>query len=133
MTVSKNCSETDFYPTFMDFARFAHFSSAQKAALLDLCVLGMYLDGHLASAESRKLSELSKALGAGTEYDEGKAIDTAVTRVRQAASGPAGAAQLLAKLAPRFPDKASAALALETLKDLLAADNAIHVAEGTFF
>jgi len=117
----------------MESARFAQLSSPQKTALLDLCVLGMYVDGHLASAESRKLSQLSRALGAGTEYDEGKAIDAAVTRVRQAAPGPDEATQLLARLAPHFSDSRSAALALETLKDLLAADNAIDVSEGTFF
>lgn len=117
----------------MEPARFAHLSSAQKTALLDLCVLGMYVDGHLASAEGRRLSELSRGLGAGTEYDQEKAIDAAVTRIRQSAPGPDEATQLLAKLAPHFSDTASAALALGTLKDLLAADNAIDASESAFF
>lgn len=108
-------------------------SPIQKKALLDLCVLGMYVDGHLASAESHRLTELARELGAGTDYDAGKAIDEAVTRVRQAVPGPGEATQLLARLAVHFPDAASAGVALEALKELLASDNTVSAGEGTFF
>ena len=57
------------------------FTTTQQHALLDLAMLAMYADGHLASAEDARVHRLLEMLGHGTEYDRNQQYDAAVSSV----------------------------------------------------
>jgi hypothetical protein len=59
------------------------FSTPQVDSLLELLVLGMYVDGHLADAEDRIIKEFAREAGIQPGYNFDQAIDRAVSSVRQ--------------------------------------------------
>ena len=57
------------------------FTEPQMQALLDLAMLAMYADGHLASAEDERVHRLLRAMGFATDYDCDKHYDASIARV----------------------------------------------------
>jgi hypothetical protein len=52
-------------------------------AFLDLAMLAMYADGHLASAEDERVHRLLTAMGLGADYERNAQYDAAVSRIRR--------------------------------------------------
>ena len=63
----------------------------QRKALLDLAMLAMYSDGHLASAEDERVHRLLGAMGYDEESARNREYDAAVARVSRHAGTAAGA------------------------------------------
>src|SRR5687768_5260813 len=78
------------------------FTEAQRQALLDLAMLAMYADGHLAAAEDERIQRLLTAMGFSTDYDRGKHFDASVSRVSRHSATAAAARAHAESLAKTF-------------------------------
>jgi hypothetical protein len=108
------------------------FTPAGKKALLDLVVLSMYLDKHLASVEDKRIQALLGAIGFENAYDRSREYDAAVTRVRPHAENQEAARTHAKELMANFTDNSQRSFALETLKDLVSADGGVTADENRF-
>ncbi len=106
------------------------FSPLQQQALLDLAVLAMYADGHLASAEDDRLSRLLVAYGQRSEYDRNQAFDAAVARVRPHLGSAEKMRVFIVNQAGVFETASLRQYAVDVLDDLLASDNKVTEAES---
>jgi hypothetical protein len=59
------------------------FTEDEKLALLELLILGMYSDAHLALKEDEKVQVVLDTFGFATKKERYECVDAAVTRVRQ--------------------------------------------------
>src|SRR5262245_39580826 len=59
------------------------FTVPQRQALLDLAMLAMYADGHLAAAEDERVQRLLAAMGHASGTDRERQFDASVARVRR--------------------------------------------------
>ena len=108
------------------------FTELQKQALLDLLVLGMYSDRHLASAEDDRLERLLASFQFPTDYARQQFVDASFTRVRQRPITAEGVRAFVGELAALFPDQATRLLAVEALENLLASDQRVTEEETRF-
>jgi uncharacterized tellurite resistance protein B-like protein len=108
------------------------FDQRQQQALLDLLVLAMYADGHLATAEDERIEQVLTAMGFETEYDHQREFDAAVTRVRQHAINPETVRGEISRLAERFPEAAERNEVFESLNELVGTDNEVARSEINF-
>jgi hypothetical protein len=108
------------------------FSTQQKAALLDLLVLGMYADGHLASAKDGRLRELLDAMEFPSDYARQQAVDGSFTRMSRQGGSPEGVRQAVRELAGAFTSHDERYQALLALDELLASDDRVTDTEGKF-
>jgi uncharacterized tellurite resistance protein B-like protein len=107
-------------------------TSVQQQALLDLAMLAMYADGHLASSEDARVLRLLTALGYNTDYDRGRLYDVAVTRVRQHLTTADAASSYARELAAAFPDAGQRRDVHDLLTEILSSDNRVAPQEATF-
>jgi hypothetical protein len=110
----------------------ADFTTEQRLALLDLLVLAMYADGHLAAAEEARIRELLLKMGAESDSDRDRQLDAAVTRVRQHAGGTAAAQAYATSLAQAFQARNQRRQVLDLVDALTASDSHITLAEGDY-
>ena len=108
------------------------FTEPQGRALLDLLLLGMYTDGHLASAEDATLHQLLETMGAHTRHDQDQALDAAVTRIRQQLRSQESTLSYIAVLAQSFPGEALRQKALKVLEQFLVSDESLTPVENEF-
>jgi hypothetical protein len=108
------------------------FAEPQRQALLDLLMLGMYADGHLASAEDVTLHQLLRRMGLESKYDQDRELDAAVTRVRQHLESPAAAEAYVKSLAQRFSSPELRRQAAEVLEQFLDSDERLTTVEHQF-
>jgi hypothetical protein len=101
------------------------FSVAQRQALLDLAVLAMYSDRHLATAEDDRLRRLLTTLVPGSDYDRDQAFDAAVARVRPHLGSAEKVRVFIVKHAEVFADAPLRKRAVEIIDDLLASDSKV--------
>lgn len=59
------------------------FSTTQVDSLLELLVLGMYADGHLADAEDRTIKEFAREGGVAPGYNLEQSLNKAISSARQ--------------------------------------------------
>ena len=102
-----------------------HFTGPQQEALLDLALLAMYADGHLASAEDERVHRLLSAMGLEDEDGQARIYDSAVARVRGVVGSATTARSHAAHLSARFSEPAQRHEVLSVLEDLLASDNLV--------
>jgi hypothetical protein len=107
--------------------------SGQTNAILDLLVLGMYADGHLAMAEDERLHDFLNRQGIETEDERRRNIGEAVTRMEHHVGNVATRRQQLAELATRLDAPAARSLALSTLERLLCVDEQYPPGEEHFW
>ena len=105
------------------------YKAEQRAALLDLLILGMYADAHLALAEDQRLNQVLLDLGIDEPTERRELLNAAVTRVR---SSPLGRSELLGELCTRFSGPTECMSALGALQQVLAADGRIGQRERAF-
>jgi uncharacterized tellurite resistance protein B-like protein len=108
------------------------FTEAQKQALLDLTMLAMYADGHLASAEDARVHRLLSGLGYGTEYDRDKQYDAAISRVSRHASTAKAAREHAVKLAEAFTTPEQRLKVHDLLGELVVSDSRVSLQESEF-
>jgi uncharacterized tellurite resistance protein B-like protein len=110
----------------------SEFSQQQQLALLDLLVLGMYADGHLARAEDARIEKLLTTMGYKTAYDRQVQFDASVTRVRKHLPAWDAILACAKELAGNFskPEERQKVFAL--LEDVLASDQNMSENETRF-
>jgi len=108
------------------------FTESEKLALLDLLVLGMYADGHLAGAEDARLQRLLNAMALDSDHARQKALDASVTRMSRLGSSAEIVRGAVSNLAKAFPTPAVRRHACEVVDDLLASDNTVTDREKAF-
>jgi len=104
----------------------------QRSALVDLLVLGMYSDGHLAAAEELKIRQAIGRLGIEGESDIDRAFDASVTRVRQHAANAQAASAYATNLAQAFPARDQRRQAHDLVNAVLESDRHIAATESEF-
>lgn len=107
-------------------------SEKQRHALLDLLVLGMYSDAHLAAAEDADVRQLLGEMGVDADSDRDREIDAAVARVRKHTASVASARKYAVGLARAFQAKDQRRQAQELLDELLASDSTVTESEKSF-
>jgi uncharacterized tellurite resistance protein B-like protein len=103
----------------------------QQQALLDLAMLTMYADGHLAAAEDERIHRLLASMGCTTDYDRGRLYDASVSRVSRQARTPEAAQQFAATLVREFTTREERRCVLEVLDDLVTSDSHVSPQEGS--
>jgi hypothetical protein len=104
-----------------------HFSETQKQALLDLVILAMYADGHLAKLEDGRVHLLLGSLGFSSAFEQDKEYDAAVTRVRQHSMTAEAARAHAVTLASVFTTRKQRQTVQEILDDIVITDS--HVTD----
>ena len=108
------------------------FTESQRQAVLDLLVLAMYADGHLASAEDARVQRWLVAMGYASEFERNHQFNAAVARVRQQAQLPAMAEAHAATLAQAFTTQEQRRRVHDVLEDLLKSDDKVATQESAF-
>lgn len=104
------------------------FSPDQRRALLDLVLLAMYADGHLAAAEDQRMQLLLAALGHDSESSAQREYDEAVGRVSRHAGSATARAHAM-HLAGLFPEPAARTEVMAVLDRLIESDRHISATE----
>ncbi len=110
----------------------ADFSDDQAQGLLELLVLGMYADGHLASTEDAFLKTLAGQLGLQSGYDTDRALDEAVTRVTRKSRSPEAVREYLVSLKDTLTTSESRDAALTALEEIVWSDERFTDEERKF-
>lgn len=107
-------------------------SPDHQAAVLDLAVLAMYADGHLASLEDSRIQRLLRQMGIETEYDINNVYDASVSRVSRHSRSHDDATAFAVTLATQFtsPEERNAVMAI--LNDLLFSDGRVVAKESSY-
>lgn len=108
------------------------FSDEQKSALLDLLVLGMYQDGHLATAEDERIQLLLDSFSFPSDYARQQFLDAAFARVHKHPQSAEATRSAAFASAAQFKTEPQRRQALDTLAKLLASDNKVTAEENTF-
>lgn len=103
-----------------------------RRALLDIVVLGMYVDGHLAAAEDQRIQRLLSLLELGWETEREREYDAAVARVREHSDSISSAIEHGVELASLFRERPERHWVADALKDLLASDGSISDSEENY-
>jgi uncharacterized tellurite resistance protein B-like protein len=106
------------------------FTDEQKQALLDLTVLAMYADAHLASAEDQRVQRLLGVMGFETDYDRGKQYDASVSRVSRNSQTAESARLYAGTLVLSFVTREQRRLVQDTLTDVVASDSHVSPQES---
>lgn len=108
------------------------FTPEQREALLDLAMLAMYADGHLAAAEDERVQRLLSTMGYTTEYDQSREYDDSVSRVSRHSTTAASAQAYAIILARRFETLNQRGQVQRILAELVASDSAVTSQETNF-
>lgn len=108
---------------------FARYTEVDRRALLDLLILAMYIDGHLAHVEDVRLRRILDTMGFATEFDRNREFDAAVTRVRPHVENRERARSYAADLAHRFGSVEERRFVLDALDEFMKCDSAISAEE----
>ena len=108
------------------------FTQDQRQTLLDLLVLAMYSDGHLAGAENAAIEEVLSAMGLSNDHDRRREIDASVTRIRPHTEKPENIRAYVSKLALDFPRRDHRRRVSDLLSELMASDSKVAPRESLF-
>ena len=108
------------------------WTEAQRRALLDLMVLGVYSDANFAVSEDAALHQLLAEMGFPTVDGQNHELDAAITRVRKNASSVAAAEKYARSLAEIFQAKDQRRQVQDQLSSLLNVDGKLTEAEKKF-
>ena len=107
-------------------------SDGQKAALIDLLILGMYQDGHIAAAEDARVNLLLASLNLPTDYARQQFLDASFGRANQHQGTAESVRNAVFHCASHFKSEPQRRQALDTLAELLASDSKVTNEENTF-
>jgi hypothetical protein len=108
------------------------FSAGQKAALLDLVVLGMYQDRHIAAAEDERVKALLDSFDLSSDYERQQFIDASFGRVNKHQRTAEATRSAVFEYSAAFKDATQRKQALDALAELLASDSRVTTEENRF-
>jgi hypothetical protein len=108
------------------------FTNLQRQALLDLALVAMYSDAHLAVAENERVQRLLTWIGFASDSERHYELNTAIARVRKESETEDGRHRLIARLAHQFPTDETRQRVCAVLEDLLKSDKEVATAESQF-
>jgi len=111
---------------------FKNLTAPQREALLELALLAMYADGHLATSEDDRVHRLLNAMGPATEFEQTRHYDAAVTRVRTHTQTVAAARAQAAVLAEKFTEPQLRRDVVAVLDELVASDREVAAEESGY-
>ena len=115
----------------MNLNDLGRLSEAQRTAFLDLAVLTMYVDAHLASAEDARVQAMLTGMGYASEHDRNREYDASVARIRPHAENVEAAQSYAAELLAKFPSS-QWRMAIQVVDELTKADRAVSEQEVGF-
>lgn len=107
-----------------------NFSEPQQQALLDLVILAMYADGHLAKLEDGRVHLLLGSLGFTTKFERDQQYDAAVTRVSRHSLTAVAARGHAATLAALFTTREQRQRVQEILDEIVITDSHVSLEEN---
>jgi flagellar biosynthesis chaperone FliJ len=108
------------------------FSDEQKSALLDLLILGMYQDRHIAAAEDERVKSLVASFDLPSDYARQQFIDASFARVNKQQRTPEALRSAVFNYGSKFTDAKQRRQALDALAELLASDSQVTNEENRF-
>ena len=105
-------------------------NDAQKKALFDLLVLGMYADGNLDLIEDEKAKRVLETVSFPSETEKKFFMDGSFVRARKHGASQEGMRRYIASIARHFPTLEIRRQVYNTLEDSLSSDNKIADAES---
>ncbi len=108
------------------------FTEPEKLALLDLLVLGMYADGHLALSEETRIQRLLETMSFSSDHARQECLDAVVHRVRELADSAGAVAVFVRTVSQAFATADSRRRACDALDDLFTADGRVTEHEREF-
>ena len=108
------------------------FNPSQRQALLDLAMLAMYSDGHLATTEDERVHRLLASLGFDEESEQNRQYDAAVSRIIRHSETVAAARTHAVTLAKTFATRDHRQRVQKVLDDLISSDNKVAPQEQTY-
>ena len=108
------------------------FTQEQRQTLLDLLVLAMYSDRHLARSENAAIEGVLSAMGLSNDHDRRREMDASVTRIRPHAEKPEAIRAYVSELARAFPRRDHRRSVSDLLTELMASDSKVAPQEGQF-
>lgn len=110
----------------------SNMNSDERQAMLDLLIMAMYADGHLATVEDRRLHRVLTAMGLTAEHERSRAMDAAVTRVRRRSANDQATLGYAAELAAVFATPEARQEVLARLDDIASSDGRVVPQETEF-
>jgi uncharacterized tellurite resistance protein B-like protein len=107
-------------------------SLEQRNALLDMLVVGMYSDAHLARTEDARIERILGAMGFAAKFERDREFDAAVTRVRQHSDPVAANRVVSANVAHSFPSRSDRNEVIKALTELIGSDSRVTAEETRF-
>ena len=104
----------------------------QRSAVLDLLVLGIYSDAHIATVEDAAVHQLLGELGLDAASDRNREIDASVTRVRKHVASTESAQKYATSLAGLLQAKDQRRQVQIRLQNLLNSDGKLTATEKNF-
>jgi len=108
------------------------FSQPERQALMDLLVVGMYADGHLATSEDDRIKKYLGTIGFNSDYDQGQFVDASITRASRHAQNEEERRGYIRSLVPVFKSDGTRREAFGILGSLLASDGKFSESESQF-
>ncbi len=105
-------------------------STAQKQAMLDLLILGMYADRNLASAEELCVQKLLGSLKFSSDFERDSFSDAAFTRVSRHTGSPEAVQAYANDIAAGFPALDQRQFVYGKLSELLTSDGRVTAEEN---
>ncbi len=108
------------------------FNDSQRQAILDLAVLAMYADGHLAAAEDDRIQRLLASLCDASEHDRTLLYNAAIGRVSRDTTATDTLRIHAITLTRNFTTPEQRRQVMEILSDLMASDAKVVPQENAF-
>jgi uncharacterized tellurite resistance protein B-like protein len=104
----------------------------QRNAILDILVVGMYSDAHLARTEDARIERLLGAMGFGAKFERDREFDAAVTRIRQYSDPVTANREVSQNLAKAFTSANDRNQVIHALTELIGSDSRVTAEETRF-
>ena len=108
------------------------FTDPEKQALMELLLLGMYSDGHLATTEDERVKKLLESMAFTSEHARKQFADSSITKLRERNATAESTRGYLIAIAKEFSTTDTRARAVSALEDLLRSDNRVTDREREF-
>jgi hypothetical protein len=110
----------------------SEFNDAQCQALIELFVLGMYCDSHLASAEDAEIKKIAKQVKFSSDYQRDLFVDGIFTRASRVPRTADALRAHIEGLKPSFKTPDARRKACDAVEQFLASDSEVTAEEREF-
>ena len=109
-----------------------HLSAEKRNAILDVLVVAMYSDAHLARTEDARIERLLSAMGFAAKFERDREFDAAVTRIRQYSDPVTANREVSQNLAKTFSSSGDRNQIIHSLTELIGSDSRVTAEETRF-